>query len=891
MSNGFYTANYDILPKQMVPLKEKLADGKDGEKSWKQKCMDALETIGKSQYNRNLKLIENYEMIKGRFIYDHYFHSEGYSSMISELSKEFELPNYLRHYDIISPVINELVGEWIEKPDMFRVKQLGDGATNEYLRTKTELTKQWALQKINAEINKRLIEQGLDPNKQDFPTEEEALQYRQQIAQTKQNMTPLEIQRFMDTDFLTQAEIWGQHQYQLDRELFNLPEKEKVEIEDYLVADRCFRHFYLTPTGYGQETWNPINTFFQASPDVKDVELGDYVGRIFLLSLPTIIDRYGHDMSKDDFDMLCGKESENNTKWEDSQFNWVYDNYMVPFKGYKGYEIMKDQWNTYKDGQIPFINEDWYSNLTSDNVLGGREGYYFVTEAYWRSQKKIIKITYWDEETQQIAVEIVDENFIMPDFFVESERPFDEEQSINSYVETWVNEVWRGVKINTGVDKQLRKDLYLKVQPHEFQFKGDFNIYGCKLPVCGQVFSVRNSCSMSLVDMMKPHQIGYNVSMNQLYQIAEKEVGMFVVFDVNMFPNSKDWGGEDAWEKWMMVAKNLGMLPADTSPQNLKNSLAANGGTLPKVLDLNLATQMVSRMNMAKFFQEQALQQVGFNEYRLGNFKQSSTATGIKEGMDRSYSQTESYFTNFSNYLRRCASMGLSMAQYVQSQKNDVSFTYTKSDMSRAFIKVLGTELLLADLGVFVSNSQEQRRQLDMMRQYALGNNTAGMSPVDVTDIIMMNSPSEIRRQLNVSYQKVLENQNKQYELAQQQLEQEKQMKIADLQNENNENQLDRAVKLDVAKINAGVAVLNSNDPVPSQDMSAEKMMLDKEKVNLDTNTKAERLSLDKQVARVDEDYKLKKLALESQKIAASLQIQRQETETARIMKGKEDKK
>ena len=79
--------------------------------AWGQRCMDALETIGKSQFTNNLKLIENYEMIKGRFIASHYFYTEGYDSTISQLAAELELPNYLRHYDIISPVINTLSGE------------------------------------------------------------------------------------------------------------------------------------------------------------------------------------------------------------------------------------------------------------------------------------------------------------------------------------------------------------------------------------------------------------------------------------------------------------------------------------------------------------------------------------------------------------------------------------------------------------------------------------------------------------------------------------------------------------------------------------------------------------------------------------------------------------
>ena len=174
----------------------------------------------------------------------------------------------------------------------------------------------------------------------------------------------------------------------------------------------------------------------------------------------------------------------------------------------------------------------------------------------------------------------------------------------------------------------------------------------------------------------------------------------------------------------------------------------------------------------AIFYEQQALKQIGFNEYRLGSFNQSSTATGIQQGMAQSSSQTESHFTNFSNYLRRCHQMDLSIAQYVQGQKEDVAFTYIKSDHSRAFVKILGTDLLLSDLGVFVSNSQEHARQLEMIRQYALNNNTAGMSPVDVADVIMINSPAEIRKQLDISYKALLQQQQQAQQAQQQQLEQ-----------------------------------------------------------------------------------------------------------------------
>jgi hypothetical protein len=876
---GFYNVSADILPSQMVPLKEKLAKGTDDQRSWGEQCMDSLETIGKNQYRSNLRLIENYEMIRGRFIYSHYFETEGAGSMISQLTAEFELPNYLRHYDIISPVVNTLCGEWQKRPDLFRVQQLGDGAANEYLRAKMDLTQRYVLDKINTEINKRLIERGIDPNKNDFENQEQASQYQQTVQQARKALTPIEIQKYMDTDFLTQAEIWSQHQIEYNKETYNLPEKEKVEFEDMCTADRAFRHFYITPTGRNEETWNTINTFYHKTPDTVYIEEGDYVGRIFHLSLSTIIDRYGYLMTKSDFNLINRKKDEDtdkNKKWSDSKYNWVYDQYLVPFIEYPGYDMMRNHWNKRSaaiNGDIPFLDESFNKNLNNDSFYRDREGFYFVTEAYWKTQKKIIKVTYIDEELGTKVVTLVDENYVIPDYFVESTQPFDNDQDINTYVETYVNEVWRGIKINTGTDKNLRKDLYLGIGPNDFQFKGDRNMYGCKLPVVGQIFSVRNSGSMSLVDMMKPHQIGFNVAMNQLYQLAEKEIGMFVMLDVNMFPNSKDWGGEDSWDKWMLLAKTLGMLPADTSPENLKSSLGATGGFLPKVLDLNLAAQMVSRQNMAMFYKQQAMEQVGFNQYRLGQFAQTSTATGIQEGQEASYTQTESYFTNFSNYVRRCHQAGLEMDQFLQSQQKDIAFTYIRSDLNRAFVKMLGTDLLLAEIGVRVSNSQEHARQLQMMRQYALENNTAGMTPPDALDVISMNSPAEIRRQMKVSYDKLLAQQQQAQQLEEQKIAQEHELRATELQQQETDKQLDRQNKLDVAKINAGVAILNSSD---------------KQKAETDANEKQGRLALDRAKTIADMEYNVKKLAVEQQRIAADLQIQNQETQSVRVLKGQE---
>jgi len=145
--------------------------------------------------------------------------------------------------------------------------------------------------------------------------------------------------------------------------------------------------------------------------------------------------------------------------------------------------------------------------------------------------------------------------------------------------------------------------------------------------------------------------------------------------------------------------------------------------------------------------------------------------------------------------------MDLDIAQYVQSKEKDITVSYTKSDMSRAFIKLNGTDLLLSDLHVYVSNSQEQLRQLEMLRQLGLENNTSGATIVDLANIITMNSPAEIKLQLEESYKAKTALEQQQYQIQQQQIEQEKELKIEELNREDSNIEKQIQGRQDVAYI------------------------------------------------------------------------------------------
>ena len=97
-----YSTPVSSLPAQTLSYSEKIAKGK----KWAKDCVDSLEQLGRKQYYDNLRFVENYQMLNGKFMPQHYFEEDGYKDMLSVLQQEFDIPSTLRHYDIISKFVN-----------------------------------------------------------------------------------------------------------------------------------------------------------------------------------------------------------------------------------------------------------------------------------------------------------------------------------------------------------------------------------------------------------------------------------------------------------------------------------------------------------------------------------------------------------------------------------------------------------------------------------------------------------------------------------------------------------------------------------------------------------------------------------------------------------------
>ena len=803
----------DNVPVQMLPMKEK-------DEEWKKGCMDAFESIGRKQFLENVVILENFRMVNNEMLYNHYVFSDSVTDLAQMAVKEFDLPPYLRHYDITRKVINVLSGEFQKRPDIFRVAGVDEFSENEYLRKKGELIKKTIMDKIQDRVNQQLLAEGIDPDKNDFQSQQQQQDYQTKVTRETERLTPKDVEVYMKESYRSIPEQWGEMVINLDKQRFNTSELERQEFEDMLICDRAYRHFYLKANGlgYGQETWNPIRVFFHKSPDLRYVEDGDYAGRVFYLSISEIINRYGHKMRRKDLEDLYGDYLKKK-KYGGAEYSF-FQATNVPFENFPEYARTTQALGFDPHTGVPFTGSN--GNITSQDAdvlfnssstTYNLQGLTQATEAYWKSMKKVGFLIMKDPKTREVIEEIVDETFVVPEFVSEvnddvtyNDFVYYPEKKMNTIRWTWVNEVWGGIKIN-AMTSETPGGIYIDVKPLPFQFKGNTNPFECKLPVCGAIFNNRNAKSMSLVDMMKPYQILYNVFMNKIYQLASTEVGKFLLLDPRMIPNDKDWGDEKNLEKWRTATKNYKIGQIDTSPGARAGGTQFNQFT---VQDLREFDNIKATVEIARLIEEQAMLQVGITMQRLGQVQASETATGVTQSVNNSYAQTETYFTKFGDYKKRVLQMNLDIAQFCAATNSDMTLSLIQDDMSREFIQMNGVDLLNSQLGVRIFNSQELIRQNEMVKQLILKNNTANASMSALAASIYTESPGKL-----IAILKKMEEDLKNQQIAQRdhemQLQQQKidaEQSRIDKQNtwQAEQNELDREAKIQEYSIKAAAS-------------------------------------------------------------------------------------
>ena len=839
-------AYLNIFPDQFKTEKEKQ------DESWIKNTMDYFANKAYSEYIKNRDtFVKNYDLVKGILRPEDFYQEPEVRSFTDMLTADLALPAYVKHYSIITTPINELVGEISKRPDAFRVKAFDEDSKAEELDFKTGILQEFIMSQAKQKIVEKAAIQG-----QEIPEEE------------LQQMTLDEVKDELDS-YTSAAEKWANHILTCQKADFVLKEKSEDAFRDMLISAREYYHIYEdnSKLGYNVEVANPKNTWFLTTPDRKYISdptgraQGAYAaGTVQVMELSEIIESIP-DITKEEIDHLRSSLQdyglinvrESNLGNPDAipgQDSVQYDTYDPAVLQTR--MIIESEMKENNDGLKDFLG------LTNNVSSFGYK--YVVVRCYWISKKKIGKLIYLDEMGNEQSM-LVDENY--------KKGTIPTEQSLEW---GWINQWYQGIKIGP--------DIY-----HIKQFK---LLNYC--PIIGVVHEVKNTEAKSLVDLMKPFQVLYNVCMNQLYKLLEKEVGKVYLTSIRHIPIPKDGDAQDALDIWEMEARNRGVMFIDDSPENLKSPSSFNQF---RDIDLTRTQEIQSRYTLAMQLKQECWELIGMSKQRLGSVSASETATGTNTAITQSYSQTEPLFVAHEYVLGQLYQAIIDASLYIESAKPQSTISYITSEGESAFVQVNGTDLKFRDLKVFLTNRPEDKQMFNEIRSLSQAVLQNGGSLHDIIELYSTNSIRDMKkvfktlkeRQEQLEDQKMQQQQQQmeqQQQIAQAQMQQAAQLQQEKIAHDDYQNELDRLNKIQIAMINAeskagplsdvdasGTADVLEMDKLASEQskaqadyqakiadiqaktkLASEKLAVEREKIQVDRENQANDLAIAKENAK-----------------------------------------
>jgi hypothetical protein len=837
-------AYLNIFPDQFKTDKEKM------DESWIKNTMDYFANKSYAEYVKNRDtFVKNYDLVKGILRMDDFYQDvPEVKSFTDMLTQNLELPAYVKMYSIITTPLNELIGEISKRPDAFRVKAFDDDSKSEELEFKTGILQEY----IMNEAKQKILEKA-------------AIAGQELEDEQVQQMTMDEVKDELDS-YTSIAEKWANHVLTCQKADFVLKEKSEDAFRDMLISAREFYHIYEdnSKVGYNIEVANPKNTWFLSTPDRKYVSdptgraQGAYAaGTVQVMELSEIIEAIP-DLTKDEIDHL------RSSLQDYGLINVRESNLGNPDAGngidsvqYDTYDplvlqtrmIIESEMKNNDDGLQDFLG------LTSNVSSFGYK--YVVVRAYWISKKKIGKLIYLDEMGNEQSM-LVDENY--------KSGTVDTQQSLEW---GWINQWYQGIKIGP--------DIY-HIKPFKL-------LNYC--PIIGVVHEIKNTEAKSLIDMMKPFQVLYNVCMNQLYKLLEKEVGKVYLTSIRHIPIPKDGDAQDALDVWEMEARNRGVMFIDDSPENLKSPSSFNQF---RDIDLTRTQEIQSRYNLAIQLKNECWELVGMSKQRLGSVSASETATGTNTAITQSYSQTEPLFVAHEYVLGQLYQAIIDASLYIEAKKPQSTISYITSDGESAFVQVNGDDLKFRDLKVFLTNRPEDQKMFNEIRGLSQAVLQNGGSLYDIIELYSTNSVRQMKKVFKSLKERQEQMQDQQMQQKQQEMEQQQQIAQAQLAqaqqqhdskmaNDNYEAELDRINKVQIAMI----AAESKAGPLSDLDASGTADVLEMSKLSAETSKATKEYEM--KMAEIQNKNKSdnNKMALEHEKLEVERENQANDIKVAQI--------
>ena len=671
---------------------------------------------------------------------------------------------------------------------------------------------------------------------------EQAARYEQALA-TGEIQTPEAIAKYLQKDYKDIAETEAYHALQFLKRKLNLTHEFYKGWKDALIGGEEIYYIGVINGDPYVERVNPMYFDYEHSLDLEFIDDAAWCRRKMIMSATEIYDRFYDKMSERQLNELLELIDQR------------------PGAG-NNPEIRKTSMD-YESIKLHKINSFTDNPFDVDHIT--------VYHCCWKSFKKIGFVTLLNPETGEAEEFQVDEDY----------KVTGTEQSVEW---DWIIEVWEGYRIGD--------DMYIGIQPIEYQHISADNPNSQKLPYTGVVYNNTNSKPRSLVSMMKPLQYMYIVVWYRLELALSRDKGKVAVMDITQIPKSMNIDVN----KWMHYLSALGV--AFINPYDEGWDIPGREGGKPSQFnqlsswDLTMSNVIAEYIQLMQKIEDMVAKLTGITPQRQGQIAASELVSNANTAVNMSYHITEPWFWNHNQVKRRVLTMLLntSKAAWKDSKRY---LNYILDDATRAFVQ-LSDNFFYEDMDIFVDDSTKNQQYIDQLKQLLQPAMQNGASLLDIAEIITLDNMSMIKNRLEEIEQKRIEQMQQQ-----QQAEQQAQQQMAEQQNQLKEEELmlkeaemdlekykvdqDNATKITVAQLNAYRGAENMDQDMNGipDPIEIGKQALEQQKINSDIATKQLELNNKRREIEQKREAENKKIQLEKDRMKHETELQRMSDKAA----------
>lgn len=667
----------------------------------------------------------------------------------------------------------------------------------------------------------------------------------QEALQSGEVMPPEQIQKYMSKDYKDIAEITAYHSLNYLKNKLNITHEFYKGWKDALVGGEEIYYVGIVNGEPHLERINPI--YFDYDTDTSDLEFiheAQWCCYEMIMSVTEVYDR------------LYDKMSE-------KQLNDLLDMMDDSSKGGITPEVRKTSLD-YPHIKTHSINGFAANPFEESNNV-------HVWHCCWKSLKKIGFVTIINPETGMPEDYQVDETYKVTGNEINVEW-------------RWIIEVWEGYRIG--------EDLYVGIEPLEYQHVSADNPNSQRLPYTGVIYNNTNSRPRSLVSMMKPLQYMYIVLWYRLELAMARDKGKVVTMDITQIPKSMNIDVA----KWMHYLSALGV--NFVNPYEEGWDIPGREGGKPSqfnqisALDLTMANTIDQYINLMDKIESMLSEISGVSKQREGSIASNELVGNVERSVVQSAHITEPWFWTHNQVKKECITMLLDTAKYAWKD-NKTCIQYVLDDATRTFL-TLSDDFFYEDYDIFVEDTTKNQQQIEALRNLMQPAMQNGASLLDIAEIITMDNVTMIKNKLEEIEQKRME-QQQQMEQAQAEREQQ----LVQMQNEVKEEELmlkeaeldlekykidtDASTKITVAQINAYRGSENMDQDMNGipDPIEIGKQAIEQQKVNSDAASKQFELNNKKREIEMKREIENKKIQLEKDKMKQEMELQKQKDKEA----------